>query len=272
MSTLPPLSSIPRRVTIPDLIARKHKKPIVALTAYTAPMASILDGLVDVLLVGDSLGMVLYGMESTLPVTLEDMIRHGRTVVDASRHACIIIDMPYGSYQASPEQAFHSAARLLKETGAQAVKLEGGMEMVDTVAFLTQRAVPVMAHIGLKPQYVHVMGGYKAQGKTEEQSAAIFREAKAMEAAGAFSLLLEGVESTTARNITKAVGIPTVGIGAGTGCDGQIVVTEDMLGLFERTPKFVRRFAAIREEIQSAVREYAEAVADGSFPSKEESY
>ena len=272
MSTLPSTSNPVRRLTIPDLVARKHNAPIVALTAYTAPMAAILDPLVDMLLVGDSLGMVLYGMESTLPVTLEDMIRHGQTVVRASRHACIIIDMPFGSYQASPEQAFLSAARVMKETGAQAVKLEGGAEMAETVAFLTERAIPVIAHIGLKPQHVHSMGGYKAQGKTEQQRTTILADAKAMVEAGAFSLLLEGVESATARQVTESFAVPTIGIGAGAGCDGQIVVTEDMLGLFEHTPKFVRRFAAMREVIQTAVEEYAGAVSEGSFPSKEESY
>ena len=272
MSTLPATPSPLKRITIPNLIARKKIKPIIALTAYTAPMASILDSLVDVLLVGDSLGMVLYGMESTLPVTLEDMIRHGKTVVHATRHACVIIDMPFGSYQASPQQAFHNAAQIMKQTGAQAVKLEGGLEMAETVAFLTTRAIPVMAHIGLKPQHVHMMGGYKAQGKTQIQRDTLLTEARAMVEAGAFSLLLEGVEAHTARSITDCVTVPTIGIGAGGGCDGQIVVTEDMLGLFERTPKFVRRFAAIRDVIQGAVQDYADAVTSGSFPDDTESY
>jgi 3-methyl-2-oxobutanoate hydroxymethyltransferase len=269
MSALP---SPTRRLTIPDLVRFKGTRPIVSLTAYTAPMAALLDDMVDMLLVGDSLGMVLYGMESTLPVTLEDMIRHAEVVVRATRHACVIVDMPFGSYQASPRDAFLAAAQVLKETGAQGVKLEGGLEMAETVAFLTTRAIPVMAHIGLKPQHVNVMGGYKSQGKTEAGRAEILADAKAMVAAGAFSLLLEGVESATARAVTESVTIPTIGIGAGAGCDGQIVVTEDMLGLFERTPKFVRRFGAMREMMKEAVAHYRDAVKDGSFPNASESY
>ena len=263
---------LPRRITIPDIIACKGVRPIVSLTAYTAPFARILDLHTDILLVGDSLGMVLYGMDSTLPVTLDDMIRHGRAVVQASTHACIIVDMPFGSYQASPEQAFLSAAQVMKETGAQGVKLEGGVEMAETVAFLTARAIPVMAHIGLKPQHVHSMGGYRYQGRNEVERDQVMADAVAMEQAGAFSLLLEGVEAALAAHVTRAALIPTIGIGAGQQCDGQIVVTEDMLGLFERTPKFVRCFGNMRETVENAVQNYAAAVKDGSFPNNSESY
>jgi 3-methyl-2-oxobutanoate hydroxymethyltransferase len=261
-----------RRITIPDLMACKGVRPIVSLTAYTAPFAAILDSHMDMLLVGDSLGMVVYGMESTLPVTLEDMIRHGRTVVQATRHACIIIDMPFGSYQASPEQAFINAARVMKETGAQGVKLEGGQEMAETVAFLTARAIPVMAHIGLKPQHVHSMGGYRYQGRSDGECATVLADAKAMEQAGAFSLLLEGVQATLAAEVTRQSLRPTIGIGAGQGCDGQILVTEDMAGLFNKTPKFVRTFGAMREVLETAARDYADAVTKGTFPAEEESY
>jgi 3-methyl-2-oxobutanoate hydroxymethyltransferase len=261
-----------KRTTIPVLMARKGGTPIVCLTAYTAPMAALLDTHVDMILVGDSLGMVLYGMESTLPVTLDDMIRHGRSVMQASHHACVIVDMPFGSYQTSPQHAFEAAAQVMKETNAQGVKLEGGAEMTETVAFLTARAIPVMAHIGLKPQHVHSMGGYKYQGRTEEERSTLMCEAQAMQAAGAFALLLEGTQSSIAQEITARMSIPTIGIGAGIGCDGQIVVTEDMLGLFERTPRFVRRFANIRAAMESGVQAYGDAVRSRSFPDESESY
>lgn len=270
MSSAP--ASAPKRQTVPGLVALKGQRPLVALTAYTAPMAQILDPHVDILLVGDSLGMVLYGEDSTLSVSVGDMIRHGRAVVRASTRACVLIDMPFGSYQGSPPQAFDACAAVMRETGCAGVKLEGGTEMAETVYFLTQRAIPVMSHIGLMPQHVHSMGGYKWQGRDEAQATRLVEEARIMQQAGAFALLLEGLEASVAAEITKAVSIPTIGIGAGAGCDGQILVTEDMAGLFPTTPKFVRRYGDMRAVIESAVKQYAEDVRQGSFPNEGESY
>ena len=261
-----------KRLTVPGLSALKGQRPIVALTAYTAPMARLLDPHVDILLVGDSLGMVLYGEESTLGVTLGDMLRHGRAVVRASERACVIVDMPFGSYQASPAQAFEACAAVLKETGCAAVKLEGGVEMAETVYFLTQRGIPVMSHIGLMPQHVHRMGGYKWQGRDDKQVAYVTEDARVLEQAGASSLLIEGVEATLAAEITRTAAIPTIGIGAGAGCDGQILVTEDMLGLFPQAPKFVKRFADLQHVIEQGVSAYADEVRQGHFPAEAHSY
>ncbi len=255
-----------RRKSITDLQAMKGSQKIVSLTAYTAPMASMLDAQVDMLLVGDSLGMVLYGMDSTLPVTLEMMIRHTQAVVKHSSQAIIMADMPFGSYQESPEQAFANAAKLLCETGCQAVKLEGGDEMLETVRFLTQRGIPTMAHIGLKPQHVHAMGGYKYQGRDDAAAAALLAQAKAFEEAGAFGLLLEGVKESIAQEITQGVNIPTIGIGASVSCDGQVLVSEDMLGIHERTAKFVKEYTNLRETITQAVTKYADDVRQQNFP------
>lgn len=256
-----------RRLGLPEIAARKGGEPIVVLTAYTAPMASLLDAHVDMLLVGDSLGMVLYGMESTLPVTLDMMIQHTKAVMRGSARAAVICDMPFGSYQASVPQAYVNAARILKETGCAAVKIEGGREMAPTVKHLAERGIPVMSHIGLMPQHVHRMGGYKTQGKTEAERARILADAVACVEAGAFALLLEGVEEPLAREITERVSVPTIGIGASPACDGQVLVSEDMLGMFERTPKFVQRFADLRGEIEKGVKAYSEAVRTRSFPS-----
>ncbi len=261
-----------RRTSVPDIVALKGQRPIVALTAYTAPFASLLDVHSDILLVGDSLGMVLYGMDSTLPVTLDDMIRHGRCVAKASAHACVIVDLPFGSYQTSPQQAFASAAQVMKETGAQGVKLEGGAEMAETIAFLTARAIPVMAHIGLQPQHVHTMGGYRYQGRNEAECARLRDDAQAIANAGAFAVVLEGIDATLAAELTESLTIPTIGIGAGITCDGQILVSEDMLGLSERTPKFVRRYGELGETITEAAKAYAASVKDGTFPSDAETY
>jgi 3-methyl-2-oxobutanoate hydroxymethyltransferase len=261
-----------KRLTIPALMKMKGVNPIVALTAYTTPQAEILDAYAEMLLVGDSLGMVLYGMESTLPVTLEDMIRHGTAVVRGSHHACVIVDMPYGSYQQSPADAFANAAQILKRTGAQGVKLEGGMEMAETVRFLCERAIPVIAHIGLKPQYVHQMGGYRVQGRNDAARALMHEEAHAFEQAGAFALLLEGVEAELAASITAQANIPTIGIGAGVGCDGQILVTEDMMGMHETTPSFVRQFGKLREVMHHAASAYRDAVKQRTFPDDAHSF
>ena len=242
------------------------------LTCYTAPYARILDAHVDALLVGDSLGMVLYGMDSTLPVTLDMMIAHGKAVVKGSTRACVIVDMPFGSYQSSPVQAFESAARVLAETGCSAIKLEGGEEMAATIHFLTERAIPVIAHIGLMPQHVNSMGGYKVQGKTPAECNYIMKCAKAIEEAGAFAVVLEGVEESCAREITAMLSIPTIGIGASPACDGQVLVTEDMAGLFEKTPRFVEQFGNLRGELETSVKRYAESVRSRTFPAAKHCY
>ena len=267
-----PLPPVFIRHTIPQLVAKKGDTPLVVLTAYTAPMAATLDEHCDILLVGDSLGMVVYGFDSTLPVTLEMMIAHGAAVVRGSQRALVIVDMPFGSYQQSPEQAFASAARIMRETGAQGVKLEGGAEMAPTIAFLTQRGIPVMAHVGLLPQYVHVLGGYKAQGKTDAAAARILADAKAVADAGAFSVVIEGVVESLGAAITKAIAVPTIGIGAGNACDGQVLVVDDMLGITPRTAKFVNRFAELGSKIDDAARTYATAVRTRQFPGPEHSY
>ncbi len=260
------------RLTIRDIAALKGERPIISLTAYTSPFAAILDEYVDMLLVGDSLGMVLYGMDSTLPVSIDDMVRHGKAVMRATKRALVVVDMPFGSYQTSPEQAYDNAVRIMKETGASAIKLEGGVEMADTVRFLHERAIPVMAHIGLKPQHVHVMGGYRYQGRDEAEQAAIAADASAVADAGAFALLLEGMDAALSARITRNATVPTIGIGAGKGCNGQILVTEDMLGLFDRTPKFVKMFGSLKEHIGQAVADYADEVKQGTFPDAAHSY
>ncbi len=261
-----------RRNTIRDLALLKGKRPIVSLTAYTAPMAALLDEYADMLLVGDSLGMVLYGMESTLPVSVDDMIRHGKAVMSHTQKACIIVDMPFGSYQHSPQDAFTHATRIMKETGCAAVKLEGGAEMADTVRFLSERAIPVMAHIGLKPQHVNSMGGYRYQGRDDDEVNEQLHDAKALEDAGAWALLLEGMEADLARTITQQATVPTIGIGAGNACDGQILVTEDMLGLNDRVPKFVKKYADMKGLIESACASYKEDVTTRTFPEDAHSY
>ena len=233
-----------RRVSTPQIRARKGGEPIVCLTAYTTQRARWLDPHVDLLLVGDSLGMVIYGFDSTLPVTLDMMIAHGSAVMRGATHACVIVDLPFGSYQASPEQAFHSAARVMSETGASGVKLEGGEVMAETVRYLAQRGIPVCAHVGLMPQAVNVAGGFKATGRSDEEARQVTRDAEAMAEAGAFAVVLEGTVEPVAAAITAALPIPTIGIGASPACDGQILVSEDVFGLFsDFTPRFVKRYA-----------------------------
>ena len=261
-----------RRITARQIAARKGKAPIVCLTAYTAPMAAILDEVCDVLLVGDSVGMVLHGMPNTVGVTMEMMILHGQAVMRASRRALVVVDMPFGSYETSPEQAHTNAVRLLKETGAQAVKLESGRHVAETIAFLSQRGVPVMAHVGLRPQAVLSEGGFRAKGRVSGESDCVLAEAVAASKAGAFAVVVEGVAEDLASRITAQIPVPTIGIGAGAACDGQILVTEDMLGLFSWTPKFVRRYGSLREEIDHAVRAYARDVTEGAFPAVAETY
>jgi 3-methyl-2-oxobutanoate hydroxymethyltransferase len=261
-----------RRITARQIRARKGGEPIVCLTAYTAPMAAMLDEVCDVLLVGDSLGMVLHGMPNTVGVTMEMMILHGQAVMRASRRALVVVDMPFGSYEGAPQAAYDNAVRILKETGAQAVKVESGPEVGETIAYLTRRGVPVMGHVGLRPQAVLMEGGFRARGKRPEEAICIVAEAEAAAAAGAFCVVVEGVAESLAARITAAIAVPTIGIGASAGCDGQILVTEDMLGLFEWTPKFVRRYADLRSEIARAVQDYAADVRTGAFPAAAETY
>ncbi len=261
-----------KRMTIPRIRARKGGDPVVCLTAYTTPMAEILDEHVDLLLVGDSVGMVLHGLPSTLGVTLEMMAMHGAAVVRGARHACVIIDMPFGSYEESPQIAYRNAARLMRETGCAGVKLEGGQAMAETIAFLTARGIPVMAHIGLQPQSVNVTGGYKAQGRARAEWDRFLADARAVDEAGAFATVIEAVAEPLAAAITKEVKNVTIGIGASAACDGQILVTEDLLGLFERSPKFVKRYADMRALIAKAARGYAEDVRARTFPGPDHVY
>ena len=261
-----------KRLTIPAIRRQKGKTPLVMLTAYTVRTAQLLDPHCDMLLVGDSLGQVIYGLPSTVPVTLEMMAAHGAAVVRGSYHAVVIIDMPFGSYEASPEKAFESAAWLLKQTGAAAVKLEGGTAMAPTVKFLTERGIPVMGHVGLTPQAVNVLGGYGARGRTPEEAAKIVADAQGIAEAGAFALVIEGVVEPIAIEITTTIACPTIGIGASAQCDGQVLVTEDMLGMFERTARFVKRFADIADTISSATQTYADDVRSRTFPGPEQVY
>ncbi|UEM21891.1 3-methyl-2-oxobutanoate hydroxymethyltransferase [Skermanella mucosa] len=259
-----------RRTTVPELSARKGGAPIVSLTAYTTPMARQLDAHVDMLLVGDSLGMVLYGMDSTLPVTLDMMIAHGAAVMRGSALSCVVVDLPFGSYQESPEAAFRAAARVMAETGCAAVKLEGGVEMAPTVEFLTRRGIPVLGHVGLTPQSVNVLGGYRARGRSGQESNAIAADAFAIAEAGAFALVIEGTVEPLARQLTADLPVPTIGIGASPACDGQILVTEDLVGLFsDFTPKFVKRYAELGPLVSAAAQAYADDVRARRFPGPE---
>ena len=271
-----PTPSPQRRVTIPAIRQRKlggvTEQPLVMLTAYTARQAQLLDEHCDLILCGDSLGQVIYGLPSSLQVTLDMMIAHGAAVVRGSYHAAVVIDLPFGSYEASPQQAFENAARVLAETGASAVKLEGGAAMAETVAFLTQRGVPVMGHVGLTPQAVNVLGGYNARGRSTAEADKIVSDAHALDAAGAFAIVIEGVVEPIAIAATRAVACPTIGIGASAQCDGQVLVTEDMMGMFERVPRFVKRYGAIAELISAAAGQYAQDVRSRRFPGTEQTY
>ncbi|HEV2593962.1 MAG TPA: 3-methyl-2-oxobutanoate hydroxymethyltransferase [Sphingomicrobium sp.] len=265
-----------KRTTAPLIRARKldgrTEQPIVMLTAYTMRMAQLLDPHCDILLVGDSLGQVIYGLPSTIPVTLEMMCAHGAAVVRGSWHALVAVDMPFGSYEASAEQAFHSASRILKETGCAAVKLEGGEAIAPTIKFLTQRGIPVIGHVGLTPQAVNVLGGYGARGREEREADKILADARAVDDAGAFSIVVEGVIEEIAKAITDAVSAPVVGIGASAQCDGQVLVIDDMLGMFERTPRFVKRYDDLASRIAEAARTYASEVRARTFPTADQTY
>lgn len=259
-----------RRLTAPQFAARKGGEPLVCLTAYTAPIARLLDPHVDMLLVGDSLGMVIYGYDSTLPVTLEQMIAHGAAVVRHTKQALVVVDMPFGSYQASPAAAFEAAARVMTETGCAAVKLEGGVEMAETVAFLSKRSIPVIGHVGLTPQAVNALGGYRSRGRDDAEIAKIRADAKAVVEAGAFALVIEAVLEPLARALTAELPVPVIGIGGSPECDGQILVTDDLLGLFGAfTPRFVKRYAELGDEVTGAVAAYAADVRARRFPGAE---
>ncbi len=261
-----------RRLTAPDIRARKGGEPIVSLTSYHAHTARLLDAHCDVILVGDSLGMVMHGLETTVPVTLDMMILQGHAVMRGSKRAMVVVDMPFGSYEASREQAFMSAARVMKETGCGAIKLEGGRRMAETIRFLVERGVPVMAHIGLTPQSINTIGSFRAQGRDEADWAPIVDDARAVSEAGAFSVVVEAVAEPLARKITADVPIPTIGIGGSVACDGQILVLEDMLGLSPRVPKFVRRYGELGPSIAKAVEAYAADVRSRAFPGPENVY
>ena len=260
------------RKTVRDIAAAKGQTPLVCLTAYTAPMAELLDERCDLLLVGDSLGMVVHGLPTTVGVTLEMMILHGQAVMRRSTRALVVVDMPFGAYEASLEQAFMNAARIMKETGCQAVKIEAGEYAAATVRHLVDRGIPVMAHVGLRPQATNVDGGFKAKGRTPAERARVRAEAEAADAAGCFAMVIEGVAEDLAREITGLVACPTVGIGASSACDGQILVTDDLLGMFDWTPKFVRRYADLREVIGKAVDSFAADVRGRRFPGAKETY
>ncbi len=265
-----------KRLTVPRIRDHKQdgktKEPLVMLTAYTARQAQLLDTHCDILLVGDSLGQVIYGLDSTLPVTVDMMVNHGAAVVRGSYHSLVVVDMPFGAYEASPEKAFEVAARIMADTGCAAVKLEGGEAMAETIAFLTNRGIPVMAHVGLTPQAVNVLGGYAARGRSQEEHEKIMRDGKAVQDAGAFAVVAEGVIEPIAVALTQSLEIPVIGIGASAECDGQVLVTEDMLGMFERVPRFVKRYENIAEVIDKTVAQYADEVRTRAFPTADQTY
>jgi len=265
-----------KRMKAPSIRARKvdgkTEQPIVMLTAYTMRMAQLLDPHCDMLLVGDSLGQVIYGLPSTIPVTMEMMCAHGAAVVRGSWHALVGVDMPFGSYEASPEEAFTNASRIMKETGCAAVKLEGGEAMAPTIEFLAHRGIPVIGHIGLTPQAVNVLGGYAARGKSKDEAEHIEQDAQAVANAGAFCVVVEGVMEDIATHIARSVQIPVIGIGASAECDGQVLVIDDLLGMFERTPRFVKRYDDLAGRIGEAARTYADEVRSRSFPTSDQTY
>ncbi len=261
-----------KRVSVPEIRAAKNARPVVCLTCYHAHTAKLLDAHVDLMLVGDSLGMVMHGLDNTLGVTLDMMITHGKAVMRGCKHALVVVDMPFGSYEESPQVAFRNAARVIQETGATAVKMEGGARLGETIHYLTQRGIPVMGHIGLTPQTFNTMGGFKTQGRTQAEWPAIEADAKAVTEGGAFAVVLEGMAEPLAAKITREIAIPTIGIGASAECDGQILVMEDMLGLNPNPPKFVRQYAQLGPDIEEAVKSYAADVRQRRFPGVENVY
>lgn len=261
-----------RRVTVPKILSRKGKTPVVCLTAYTAPMARLVDAHADLILVGDSAANVIHGFDTTLSITLDHMIMHAQAVMRGSERALVAVDMPFGTYEESPKVAYRNAARVMQETGCTAVKLEGGAHMAETIAYLSQRGIPVMGHIGLTPQAVQVMGGYRTQGRKKEQWARIEADAQAVEEAGAFCVVLEGIAEPLAAKLTESLKIPTIGIGASPACDGQILVVDDMLGLSQKTPSFVKHYAQLLPTISEAIKTYADEVKERQFPGPEHTY
>lgn len=261
-----------RRITAPQITERKGGEPIVCLTAYDAPTAEIIDPHCDLILVGDSVGMVVHGLPSTVGVTMEMMILHGQAVMRGSKTALVVVDLPFGSYEGTPETAFASASRVMMETGCQAVKIESGSYAAKTIQYLVERGIPVMSHVGLRPQSMHVMGGFRARGRRQHVADQIVRNAEAAAEAGSFAVVVEGVSAELAERVTEAVDIPTIGIGASAQCDGQILVTPDMLGLFNRVPKFVHKFGSQRDDIDTAVSAYADEVRARTFPREENLY
>ncbi len=261
-----------KRMTAPNITARKGGEPIVCLTAYDAPTAAILDDYCDVILVGDSVGMVVHGLTTTVGVTLDMMIMHAQAVMRGAHSALVVVDLPFGTYEDSPQSAFKSASRVMMETGCQAVKIESGSYAAETVAYLVERGIPVMSHVGLRPQSMNVLGGFRARGRRKEVEDEIIANAIAADKAGSFAIVVEGVSAEIADKVTQAVSAPTIGIGASPGCDGQILVTPDMLGLFDRVPKFVKKFGDMKGMIEGAVKSYAEDVKDRAFPGEENTY
>lgn len=261
-----------RRMTVPQITGRKNAEPIVCLTAYDAPTAAVLDDHCDLILVGDSVGMVVHGLTSTVGVTLDMMIMHGQAVMRGSKKALVVVDLPFGSYEDSPITAFKNASRVMMETGCQAIKIESGSYAAQTISYLTERGIPVMSHVGLRPQSMNVLGGFRARGRNPEVAEEIIANAIAADKAGSFAVVVEGVSATLADQVTQAVSIPTIGIGASENCDGQILVTPDMLGMFEWTPKFVKKYADMKGLVDQAARDYASDVKARQFPSAEYQY
>lgn len=262
-----------KRIIISDILLKKGKSKIVAMTCYTAQFSNLFDKYTDLLLVGDSLGMVVYGLENTLNVTVRMMVDHGKAVVNTTKNSLIVVDLPFGSYENSKEKAFVTAAKIISKTGASAIKIEGGSEFSETVKFLVDRGIPVMGHIGLLPQRVKTVGKFSVAGKSSMDEKRILKDAKCLEKAGAFAIVVEAVKESLGKRITKSISIPTVGIGAGRFCDGQILVADDMLGLFNNfTPKFVKKYANLNKEIDKAVKKYSEDVTLGKFPDKDTIY
>ncbi len=271
-AALPTAARAARRLTAPDIKARKGATPIVMLTAYSARMAELIDPYCDILLVGDSVAQVIYGLPTTLPVTLEMMIAHGAAVMRGSSRSLVVVDMPFGSYEESREQAFRSASRVMQETGAGAIKLEGGQAMAPTIEYLTQRGIPIMAHVGLTPQSVNVLGGYGVRGRGNADYSRLFGDGEAVARAGAFSVVIEAVVEPLARAITDAIDCPTIGIGASDKCDGQVLVVDDLLGMFERTPRFVKTFDDVASRIRIAAEQYSAEVRSRTFPEQANLY
>lgn len=261
------------RITVPQIKAQRKQTKIVCLSTYTAPFARLADEVADIILVGDSLGMVLYGLDSTLGVTIEMMCLHGRAVVKATDKALVVVDMPFGSYQGCKYKAYENAARIMAETNCSAVKLEGGKEIAENIKFLAERGIPVMAHIGMQPQSFNSYGGFKFRGRDKDEFEKIIDDAKAVEEAGAFAIVIEGVTRILAKRITDRVKIPTIGIGAAQECDGQVLVAEDILGLgSNQKPRFVKKYAELNEIIKDALADFAADVKDSKFPAKEHTY